>query len=82
MSDDELKNHIDSLEDDRIRILWDATYFFMENQHGIKAMQETYSNQKKRPLTKAHIHCSTNGYIIDVGDDIFNGAKMTHRWPG
>ena len=66
ISDENLKKKIDDMQDDRIRFLWDATYFYMESPGHIEAMKETYNCNKKRPLTKAHLHVSTNGYIIDV----------------
>lgn len=44
----------------------------MESPHDIVTLKEQFSNNKYRYLTKAHLHITTNGYIIDVGYDLPN----------
>ena len=69
-SDEDLKAEIDEYEDCRIRVLMDGTYFFMESPGEVELMKETYDLGKSKFLTKAHIHCTTNGYILDVSNRI------------
>lgn len=66
ISDDDLKEYIDILMDDKIRILWDGTYLYTNNPGSIEDTVFLWSSGKKRPLLKAHIHCSSNGFIMDV----------------
>ena len=47
------------------------TYIFTQKRSNIVAQAKTYSGQKRRPLEKLHIHCSTRGYIV----------LMTGMWP-
>ena len=66
ISDEDLKREIDAKEDNRIRILMDGTYYYMEQPGDIELMKETYDLGKNKFLTKAHMHVTSNGYIIDV----------------
>lgn len=65
-SDEDLKAEIDEYEDSKIRVLLDGTYFYMESPGEVELMKETYDLGKSKFLTKAHIHCTSNGYILDV----------------
>ena len=68
ISDEDLKKEVDDREDDRIRILCDGTYFYMESPGEIELMKETFDLGKHKFLTKAHVHCTSNGYFLDVSN--------------
>ena len=65
ISDDDLKAKIDELKDTKIRILIDGTYLYSESPSNLEDLKDFWSGGKKRPLLKAHIHASSNGFIID-----------------
>ena len=52
ISDEDLKREIDAKEDNRIRILMDGTYYYMEQPGDIELMKETYDLGKNKFLTK------------------------------
>ena len=65
ISDEDLKAKIDDVKDTKIRILIDGTYLFSESPGDLEDLKDFWSKGKGRPLLKAHIYASSNGFIID-----------------
>lgn len=65
-SDRELRDHVEAMYDNKIRILVDATYLFHARPGNIVTFKEAFNAQKNRHLTKLHIYSSSNGWIFKV----------------
>ena len=71
MSDKALKEYVDDLQDTKIRVLSDGTYFYTQSAGDIVEQGLMWSGGKNRPLVKAHLHITSNGFIIDVSIDLY-----------
>ena len=66
LTDHQLKEEIDGIADQKIRICADGTYLFHERPSDIETFKENYSVPKRKHLTKLHLYSTTNGYVLQV----------------
>ena len=66
LSDEEIIEWIEELDDEMIRINVDGTYLDHEKPSDPLMNRHHYSLHKKKHLTKAVIYCFTAGFIIQV----------------
>ena len=66
LTDQMLRQTVESISDNRIRILVDGTYLYHERPGNIISFKEAFNAQKNRHLTKLHIYASSNGWIFKV----------------
>ena len=62
----EMVKTLHDLNEDQLALIADGTYLYCEKSANNFIQRKLYSGQKKRPLIKPFVICTTNGHIVDV----------------
>ena len=70
----EVSKSLFNLEDNRLSLIADGTYCYIQKSSNFFFQRVQYSGQKKRHLMKPFVICCTDGYIIDIYG-LYNGTQ-------
>ena len=80
-SDTDLKKYANSLHDDKILIVCDATYLFTRRPTDLENLRRLYSTHKGTFLSKLMIYCTSAGYLLQIsgawpGSSVYNDSNI------